>query len=138
MTLVGLSVISNFKCKYHSVQIMCIIRNNGEDDGWWITVNYHSIWVSYMFVVIYVYILWLCSKLTNCFIWAKHAKHSMAAGDASQTTSVQITHVFIFSCCVVLHKSTYHTLENFHLQFFHCYKHLREKISRFSSTHENI
>ena len=29
---------------------------------------------------------------------------TMVAGDARQTISVQIMHVFIFSCCVILHK----------------------------------
>ena len=39
-------------------------------------------------------------KLTNCYISVKHAK-PMAAGDASQTTPVQTTHIL---CCVVLQK----------------------------------
>ena len=34
MALVGLGVISIFKCKHHYKA-----RDNGEDDGWWITAN---------------------------------------------------------------------------------------------------
>ena len=84
---------------------MCILNDNGEDDGWQIVTNYRSVWVSFMVFVLYVYIL--CSKLTNCFISAKQLG-PMAAVDASQTTPVQITNVFMFSCCVVLHKLCLH------------------------------
>ena len=50
-----------------------------------------------MFAVYYIYILF--SKLTKCFI---NMKHAMAAGDASQTTPVHTTHVFMLLCCLVL------------------------------------
>ena len=43
-----------------------------------------------------------CSKLTNCYI-SRSKLRAMAAGDASQTTPVQIMHAL---CCVVLNKSS--------------------------------
>ena len=61
---------------------MCTQADN-EDDGWQITMNYHSLWVSYIFVVLFMYTP--CSKLTNCFI----SKAPLLC---------------IFSCCVILHK----------------------------------
>ena len=64
---------------------MCIPRDNGEGDGRQTMANNHSVWVSFMFVALYIYIL--CSKLTNCFINMKQLS-TMTAGDTSQTTPV--------------------------------------------------
>ena len=43
-------LFSNGPCKRH--YRLRVLRDNGEDDGWRITVNYHSLWVSFMFVVL--------------------------------------------------------------------------------------
>ena len=68
MALVGLSVISIFKCNCHYKS-----RDIGDDDEQ-ITVNYSELSFplgEFMFVVLSKYIP--CSKLTNYFISTKHA-----------------------------------------------------------------
>ena len=94
MALVSLRVISIFKCK-HNYRSRAL-RDNGNNDGQRITMNYHSPWVSFVFVVLFMHIP--CSKLTNCLISTKHAKRYGCCA-ASQTTPVQIKHVL---CCFVL------------------------------------
>ena len=95
MALVGLSVISIFKCKchYRSRVLRQIMEKTMDTDGRWKTEDKLSLPMSeFIFFVGF-------SQLTNCYISTKHVKLSaMAADRASQTTPVQIT------CCVVLHK----------------------------------
>ena len=77
---------------------MCLQADNGEDNGWW-TANYLSFWVSFMFL----YILCIPHEVSlQIIVYTSGSTLStMAAGDASQTTPVQIT---IFLHCVFLHK----------------------------------
>ena len=67
--------------------------DNGEGDGWQITANYHCLWVSFMFVVPFMYTP--RSRLTDYFI---STLSTMVASDASQTTPAQIKYVFMLCC----------------------------------------
>ena len=70
-------------------------------------LNYHSLLVSFLFVVHFMHPP--CSIYLGIYVslhiatLAQSTVSTMAAGDASQATSVQNTHVFN-SCCVVLHR----------------------------------
>ena len=49
---------------------MCrLLRDNGEDNGWQIMANYHSLW--WTLCLLHFFPI-SCSKLTNCFISPKH------------------------------------------------------------------
>ena len=71
---------------------MCPQADNGEDDGQCMA-NYLSLWVSSMFLVCFMYTSY--SKLIQLGTLAQSLLSIVAAGDASQTTPVQITHVFM-------------------------------------------
>ena len=104
MVLVGLSIISIFKCKRH-YRSRIKLRDNGEDGGWQTTVNYPSVCggilcLLYFIIIYYVVSLQIASLAPSIMLRA------MAAGTTSQTTPVQIVHFFMLLCCVVLHKSS--------------------------------
>ena len=58
-------------------------------------VNYLSLWVCYLFLVHFIYTP--CSHAVSLQIptLAQSTLSTMAAGDASQTTPIQIAHVFM-------------------------------------------
>ena len=60
-----------------------------EDDDWRITANYHSLWVS-LCLLYFLYTFHEVSLQIASLAWGILA----TAGDNSQTTSVQTTHVF--------------------------------------------
>ena len=73
---------------------MCPQADTGEDNGWWIILP--SAWV-----VCFLHMLCIpdAISLQNATLaWSRPS--AMAAGDASQTTPVQITHVFVL-CCLI-------------------------------------
>ena len=91
MALVGLGVISIFKCKRHyksrDIGESCT-KGQSLHRRWW-SANYHSLWVS-LCLLYFLCTLHEVSLQIASLAWGTLA----TAGDNSQTTSVQITHVF--------------------------------------------
>ena len=65
------------------------------------------------------------------FLDKSNVKKNQACTDRDQV-------ILIWKCQPDMKMLTYHSLENFRLELFHCWKCSREQFSWFTNTHENI
>ena len=75
-----------------------MLKGNGEDDGQRITINYHSLWVSFMFVAISHVSHAVSFKIASLM---RSTQSALVAGDASQTTPVQGANLLLVQCYTV-------------------------------------